>query len=586
MRLGPIDISLARDRERRGVVEPGTGVSWLRNLIELWSGGRSAAGIAVSEAGALGIGAVYTAVRVLSGTIASLPLHTYRRLPDGGRELALSHWAYSLLHDSPNSFHTSFIWREIMLAHVLLWGNSYNRIEWMANGAASELLPLMPWNVRPQFNKSGTEKVYEVILPEGRETLPDDEVLHVPGLCFDGLAGISVVRAQRDALGTAKALEQFTGAFFANGAKPGAILEVPARMDAAAQKNLAESIKAKFADPADAFKVLVLEEGSKLLTYTMPLDDAQHLELKRYSRQEIFGWFGIPPHLSSDTERQTSWGTGIEQMDIGYAKHVVTPWLIRIEQELNRKLFIARAGLFVKFNLDALLRGDFKTRMEGLTQAVGGPFLKASEARELEDWPAEEGADQLLRPLNMGVVGAPTGAGSTTGQDEANGRNALAAATELRMAPDPIGGGASAGRADTPQNEDDMGKPAITVNIGAPPPMPAPQVHVTTPLSIGREFDVLQSQAGARMEQHEERIAALFGDLARQMSETLAAALQQMEVSREDAGRAAREFSERLAAEMRAGMEGVAREIGRPRRTVLDDDGNVIGSVPVDELPG
>lgn len=391
----------------RARYETGNGNDIIKIITEAWGGGKSASGVSINEDKALTIGAVYTALRIIGGTMASLPLHVMRRT-EVSNEFAVRHWAYPLLHDSPNEYHSSFTWREVLIAHLLLWGNHYSRIEWLNNGSASALYPLMPWCVEPYRLKNGEQR-YRILMADGKEDLPADEILHVPGMGYDGIKGVSVIQYQRDALGTAKAMDLFTGSFFANGAKPGAILETPGRMNPEAQKNLATSIAEKFGDASDAFKVLVLEEGSKLHTYTMPLQDAQLLDSRKLSRSEVFGLYGVPPHLGGDTERSTSWGTGIEQQDIGYAKHTITPLCVRIEQEINRKLFGRGSGLYAKFNLAGLMRGDFKSRMEGMRIAVGGPFLTRAEAREIEDWnmSSEPGMDQVLTPLNMGVGANP-----------------------------------------------------------------------------------------------------------------------------------------------------------------------------------
>ena len=393
-------------------MEQGTG-SNISRWLELMIGGvKTSSGVVINEDKALSIAAVYTSVRIISGTIGSLPLHVYRRSEKGGRELVARHWSYPLLHDSPNEYHSSFTWREVLIAHLLLWGNSYNRIEWLGNGSASALYPLLPWQVQPRLTNGGT-KYYQVQLPDGKEDLPDDEVVHIPGLSYDGLVGMSVIGKMRDTLGVAKAADDLAGSFFANGAKVGHILEVPGRMNELAQKNLVESLAKQFASPEGAFKTVVLEEGAKLHgSLMMPFKDAQFIETRKAQRSEIFGWYGIPPHLAGDTEKSTSWGTGIEQMDIGYAKHTVTPICTRIEQELNRKLYVRGSGNYAKFNMEGLLRGDFKSRMEGLQIAVGRPWLAANEAREIEDWNRIEGQDldKVILPLNMDADAKKPGA--------------------------------------------------------------------------------------------------------------------------------------------------------------------------------
>ena len=381
--------------------------TWLNILPEL-IGQRSSSGTAITPDGAMGIPAVYTAVRIIGGTVGALPMHVYRAADDGGRDIARRHWAYSLLHDSPNEFHTAATWRETLVAHILLWGNAYARIDWMRNGAARALYPLMPWTVEPKLTKSG-QRYYELRLPSGREDLADYEVLHIPGLSYDGVRGVSVVGQMRDALGLAKASETFAAKFLANGAKPGAILETPGRMNELAQKRLAESLQERFGNAENAFKMLVLEQGAKLHTYTMPLKDAQFLEIRKFQRSEILAWYGVPPHLGGDSERQTSWGSGVEQMDLAYSKHTITPLCVRIEQELNRKLFGRGSDFYCKHNLDGLQRGDFLTRMQGLQIAVGRPFMSVNEARALSDMNrmADAGYDEIALPLNTSVGASP-----------------------------------------------------------------------------------------------------------------------------------------------------------------------------------
>ncbi len=394
---------LALKRLQKRAIEQGTGANISQWLELLLSGAKTSSGVVMNEDKALTIGAVYTSVRIISGTLASLPLHVYRRNQDGGRDLALTHWAYPMLHDAPNEYHSAFTWLELLLAHLLLWGNSYNRIEWLNSGKGSALYPLMPWTVQPRMTSGGT-KYYTVQLPDGREDLPDDEMLHVPGLSYDGMSGMSVIGKMRDSLGIHKAADNLAGAFFGNGAKVGHILEIPGRMDPEAQKNLVNSLAQKFTNPEEAFKTLVLEEGAKLHgSLMMPLQDAQFFETRKFQRSEIFGWFGVPPHLAGDTERSTSWGTGIEQQDIGYAKHTITPICRRIEKEVDRKLFVRGSGFYAKFNIEGLMRGDFKTRMEGLQIAVGRPWLTGNEARDLDDWnrSTQEGMDDVALPLNM-----------------------------------------------------------------------------------------------------------------------------------------------------------------------------------------
>jgi HK97 family phage portal protein len=559
MRLLGFDIQRAgrpRPAERSGI-EQGNGTGWLQNLFAALAGPKTVAGAPMNEYIAWSIGAVYTSVRIVSGTISSLPLHVYRRDEEGRQTLASRYWAYPLLHDSPNAYHSSFVWRELLVSHLMLWGNSYNRIEWMRSGTASELLPLMPWTVEPYRTEQGEQR-YRVREGSITEDLPADEVLHVPGLGYDGIRGVSVIQAQREALGLARAMENFTASFFGNGAKPGAILEVPSRMEETAQQNLALSIAEKFGSSQDAFKVLVLEEGAKLHTYTMPLEDAQLLESRKFSRSEIFGWYGVPPHLAGDTERQTSWGTGIEQMDIGYAKHTIIPWLARIEQELARKLFGRGSGFYARFSLEGLLRGDFRSRMEGYAQAAGGPFLSRNEVRELEDWPRLAG-DEFNRPLRP---------------------MAMSTLEETEPEPEPTPAPAASAPESEPTEEDEDMR-GVKVEVAAPVVnVAAPEVNLAPQFNVRLDDETSRNLADT---------LGTFRDSNVRLDETLQALGQAVrgvgEATRSEAART-RQALEASAEQLELGLVQVAARAAGPRRVVFDAEGNPIGSEPVETLPG
>lgn len=510
--------------------------SW---LFDLFGGQKTAAGIRMNEETALTVGAVYTAVRIISNSIGALPLHVYRRDSGGKRSFAVKHWAYPLLHDSPNEYHTSTIWMRMMLAHLLLWGNSYNRIEWVGNGSARNLLPLMPWAVTPRRTPTGLQ-VYDVRLADGSmETLPGDEVLHIPGLMYDGIQGISVIGAMRDSAALAKVAEQFGSSFFANGARPGIVLEVPGKMKEGAQQTLAKSVMAGFSGPSNAFKAMVLEEGAKLHNVQMPMQDAQFLETRRFQRSEILGWYGIPPHLGGDTERSTSWGTGIEQQDIGFAKHTIAPWCVAVEQELNRKLFGRGSGIYAKFNLDGLMRGDFKSRMEGYRIAVGAPFLSRNEARELEDWNtmSDDGMDTVITPLNMGVGAkpdVPDAAGTADPVNDQDPDNEPRQVFHVHNHPAAVNVDARS-----------------TVNV---PEQPAPVVNVPASIDLPAV----------------ERLAAETARATEQARKAAAGAESRAKDS---------------AQQLERGLNGVSAALNKPRLLIQDANGEPVASVAVDQLP-
>ena len=371
--------------------------SW---LVDWATGGRSASGIPVTEEKAYGVATAYACVNLIAKTVATLPLHVFRRR-GALRELVTDNEFGALIGEQPNPLMTSVVWREVMLAHVLLWGNHYSIIADDGRGRPPMLLPLQPWNVDPVLTSDSLRKKYRARMPDGTvKEFREDQILHIPGLTFDGITGISPIRKLRNTYGLSLATEQFGSKFFANDARPGVIMEVPSKMGEQAQKNLVQSMHEKFAGSETAWKLLVLEEGAKMHMVQMPLQDAQFLETQKLQDARICGTFGTPPHLVGIIDKSTSWGTGIEQQDIGYAKHCIRPWCVKIEAELDRKLFRGD-GLICKFSLEGLQRGDFKSRMVGYQIGVQNGIYLRNEVRELEDLPPLEGGNVALIPANM-----------------------------------------------------------------------------------------------------------------------------------------------------------------------------------------
>ena len=371
-------------------------------LLDWVSGGASASGIAVSEERALGVPTAYACVRVIAEAVASLPLHVYRK---SGKfsEPDPEHWAQPLLSEAPNPLHTAFTWRELLVTHALFWGNHYSAIELDSRGGIV-FLPLLPWNVAVRLTSDGKRKVYIARLSDGTEKeFREDRIIHIPALGTDGLTGISPVRKLRNMYGLAIAAENFGSKFFANDLRPSVILETPAKMKEDAQKNLVTSLYEKFSGAENKWKVLVLEEGAKMHMVQMPLEDAQFLQTRQMQDGQICAIFKVPPHMVALTEKQTSWGTGIEQMDIGFAKHTILPWCRKIEMELARKVF-AGTDRFARFSLEGLMRGDFKTRQEGYALQVQNGIRTRNEVRELEDLPPLGDGDIALVPSNMTTI--------------------------------------------------------------------------------------------------------------------------------------------------------------------------------------
>ncbi len=362
--------------------------------------GASSSGKSVSEKTALQTTAVYACVRILAETIASLPLHTYRYSP-GGKEKVQDHPLYPLLHSEPNPEMTSFVFRETLMGHLLLWGNAYAQIIRDGRGRVLGLYPLLP-------NKMLVSRTDQGILfyqyeKDGRTFfLPDTEVLHIPGLGFDGLVGYSPIAMAKNAIGMAIATEEYGAKFFANGASPGGVLEHPGVVKDPGK--IRESWNAVYQGSGNAHRVAVLEEGMKFQPIGIPPEQAQFLETRKYQLNEIARIFRIPPHMIGDLEKSSF--SNIEQQSLEFVMYTLDPWVIRWEQAIQRALLSGgeKRQYFVKFNVDGLLRGDYQSRMNGYAVGRQNGWLSANDIRELENLnriSPEFGGDLYLINGNM-----------------------------------------------------------------------------------------------------------------------------------------------------------------------------------------
>ena len=371
--------------------------------------GGSTAGKNVTERSAMQMTAVYSCVRVLSEAVAGLPLHVYKYRSDGGKEKALDNPLYFLLHDEPNPEMTSFVFRETLMTHLLLWGNAYAQIIRNGKGEVVALYPLMPNRMTVDRDENGRlyYKYYrgndEAIRNKGYEViLSPYDVLHIPGLGFDGLVGYSPIAMAKNAIGLAIATEEYGAKFFANGAAPSGVLEHPGTL-----KNpdkVRESWNATFGGSHNANKVAVLEEGMKYTPISISPEQAQFLETRKFQINEIARIFRVPPHMVGDLEKSSF--SNIEQQSLEFVKYTLEPWLVRWEQSMVRSLLSPseKQEYFIKFNVDGLLRGDYASRMSGYATARQNGWMSANDIRELENLdriPAEEGGDLYLINGNM-----------------------------------------------------------------------------------------------------------------------------------------------------------------------------------------
>lgn len=371
--------------------------------------GGSSAGKNVNERSAMQMTAVYSCVRILAEAVAGLPLHLYRYKEDGGKERAINNNLYHLLHDEPNKEMSSFIFRETLMTHLLLWGNAYAQIIRNGKGEVVALYPLMPNKMQVDRDENGelyyiyTRSSDEAKTMEGVTVyLTPRDVLHIPGLGFDGLVGYSPIAMAKNAIGLAIATEEYGAKFFANGAAPSGVLEHPGTIKDPSR--LRENWNSTFGGSANSGKVAVLEEGMKYTPISISPEQAQFLETRKFQIDEIARIFRVPPHMVGDLEKSSF--SNIEQQSLEFVKYTLDPWVIRWEQSLSRALLNEdeKRKYFFKFNLEGLLRGDYESRMSGYAVARQNGWMSANDIRELENMdkiPAEDGGDLYLINGNM-----------------------------------------------------------------------------------------------------------------------------------------------------------------------------------------
>ena len=371
--------------------------------------GSSSAGKRVNERSAMQMTAVYSCVRILSEAIASLPLHVYKTSDEGSKEKAVEHPLYFLLHDEPNPEMTSFIFRETLMTHLLLYGNAYAQVIRNGKGEVIALYPLMPNRMNVDRDDKG-QLYYEYMMtdtdaPTMKGTtvkLSPYEVLHVPGLGFDGLLGYSPIAMAKNAIGLAIATEEYGSKFFANGANPSGVLEHPGVLKDPSK--IRDSWTQTFGGSGNANKVAVLEEGMHYTPISISPEQAQFLETRKFQINEIARIFRVPPHMLGDLERSTF--SNIEQQSLEFVKYTLEPWITRFEQSMARALLRPeeKRKYFIRFNVDGLLRGDYKSRMEGYAVARQNGWMSTNDIRELENMDRiseEEGGDLYLINGNM-----------------------------------------------------------------------------------------------------------------------------------------------------------------------------------------
>lgn len=368
--------------------------AWLTGLF-----GTSKTGVQVSEDNALTFSAVYAAVRIISETIASIPLNVYQA--DGEtRVKAVGHPVQDLLAKAPNSVSSTFTFREAMASNLVLHGNAYAKIEMNAAGRPTALIPLNPMKVEVKVIDG--EKVYVF---DEKHTYLDYEMLHFVGLSFNGLIGKSPLAMAREAVAIGLAAQEYGARFYSNGANAGGVITAPGRLNTEVVKRLRESWNRAQSGLGSSHSTAILEEGMKYEKIGLDPEAAQFLQSRKFQVNEIARIFRIPPSYLADLENSST-RANTEQQAIQFVRDCITPYVRRMEVELNRKLFREdEPNLYAYFTMEGLMRGDQKARYEAYAVARNWGWLSVNDIRDLENLNPVEGGDIYLQPLNMQRAG-------------------------------------------------------------------------------------------------------------------------------------------------------------------------------------
>jgi len=382
---------------KSGLARPET---WLKQSLGVET---SYAGVEVTPASALASSTVAACVRLLSESVASLPLHVYRR-GDKGKERAPEHPLYSILHDRPNPYMTSFNWRALMVSHVALHGNSYNVIERDSGGRVSALWPLDPACVI--VKNAGGALVYEAWIGGERRTFEYSEVLHVRGPSLDGITGLSVIKIAKQGIGLDLAMTQHGASLFKNGARPGVVLKHPESLSGKTQTQLLDNFAAKFAGALNSGKPFLLEGGLDVQVLGFSSDDAQFLQSRQFSVQEICRFFRVSPHLVGDPSR-LAYASSEAEFN-AFLTHTLAPWLRNLESEMNVSLLPDRTEFLIEFDPNGMARGSLAERYAAYQKGLAGPnpWLTVADVRAAENLPFLPGTDQLPTAKEVSHVAA------------------------------------------------------------------------------------------------------------------------------------------------------------------------------------
>ncbi len=371
-------------------------------LIDALTGGTTNAGVIVNDSTAIRLSAVWACIKVLSESIATLPIILYKRNGDS-KSRATGHPLYPILHDMANSEMTAYDFKQVMMVHLCLRGNAYAEIERDRLGRVIGLWPITLDQYQVIPKRANGAIVYEVngLLDAISITLPAERVLHIKGLGMNGLIGLSPIEQARQGIGLGLAADEYGARFFGNGANVGGVLQHPGNISKDALERLREQFEDRYSGVSRSHKTAILEEGMTYNRIGLAPADAAFIETRKYQATDIARIFRVPPHMIGDLERAT-WAN-IEQQGIEFVVHTLGPWMRNWEQAITWKLLTERERqeYFTEFLVDAFLRGDIQSRYSAYATGRSNGWLSANDIRRLENMDPIDGGDIYLVPLNM-----------------------------------------------------------------------------------------------------------------------------------------------------------------------------------------
>jgi HK97 family phage portal protein len=349
-----------------------------------------------STAGVLALSAAWACVNLLAGTIASLPLMVYRTDPSGTRTVASDHPLYRVLHDSPNADQTAVDFWEFVCACLELHGNAYCEVTRANDGRIISLAPPLLPELVSVIRGSNGDLQYQWNDGSRRKLASQGSILHIRGFGGSPLGGISTLAFGRRTFGLAQSVDTAALAHFRNGMRPSVSMESDKAFTTEQRQTAEKLLNEKYVGAMNSGVPFLADNGLKLKVLSINPDDAQMLESRAFSIEEICRFFGVPPHMVGHTEKVTSWGTGLEQQTLGFQKFTLRRRLKRIEQALEKQLLTPKDrvdGITIEFNLEGLLRADSKSRAEFYNAGLQNGWFTINEVRALENMPPVEGGE-------------------------------------------------------------------------------------------------------------------------------------------------------------------------------------------------